>query len=150
MSELQDLYQETILDHYKRPRNFKKLEGATTTAEGFNPLCGDKLKLYLKVNGDVVEDVSFEGSGCAISTASASLMTEALKGKPVAEVHALFEKLHEVATSDPESPVDAPELGKLIVFAGVREFPTRVKCLTLAWHTLEAALQDKGETVSTE
>ena len=152
MSELRDLYQEVIFDHNRRPRNFGRLEGANRQAEGFNPLCGDKLTLYLKVNDGVVEDVSFEGLGCAISTASASLLTEALKGKTEAEAEALFRGFHEFIVSD--APEAADELGKLAVFSGVREFPARVKCASLCWHTLNAALEQRAAaappTVSTE
>lgn len=148
MSDLRDLYQEVIFDHNRRPRNFGKLEGANRQAEGFNPLCGDRLTLYLKVTQGVVDDVSFEGMGCAISTASASLLTEALKGKTEAEAEALFAGFHDFIMSD--APEAADGLGKLAVFAGVREFPARVKCATLAWHTLHAALQNIQQPVSTE
>jgi nitrogen fixation protein NifU and related proteins len=143
-----DLYQETILDHSKRPRNCHPMEDANRKAEGYNPLCGDKLKLYLKVENDVVRDVSFEGSGCAISTASASLMTEALKGKTRAEALKLLEKFHELLTTD--TPV-SQDLGKLVVFCGVRDYPARVKCATLAWHTLKSALNGAAaDPVTTE
>jgi len=142
-----DLYQEIILDHSKRPRNCHGMENANRRAEGYNPLCGDKLKLFLKMNGDIVEDASFEGSGCAISTASASLMTESLKGKTRAEATALLEKFHELLTTD--TPV-SQDLGKLVVFCGVRDYPARVKCATLAWHTLKSALENVSEPVSTE
>jgi nitrogen fixation protein NifU and related proteins len=149
MSDLNDLYQEVILDHNKRPRNYRTLEGANRRAEGFNPLCGDRLTLFLTIDGGVIRDVGFQGSGCAISKASASLMTEALKGKSVAEAEALFERFHRMVTSPPDAPVEP--LGKLSVLAGVREFPVRVKCASLAWHTLKAAVkQDKPEVVSTE
>ncbi len=150
MSDLQELYQEVILDHNRRPRNFHKMDDPTASAEGHNPLCGDRLTVYLRVKDGIVEEISFEGSGCAISTASASLMTEILKGKTLAEARDLFERLREVATADPGDPVDVRKLGKLAVFAGVREFPMRVKCATLAWHTMHAALEQKGEMVSTE
>jgi len=143
-----DLYQETILDHSKRPRNCRPMEDATRNAEGYNPLCGDKLKLYLKMEGDVVRDLSFVGSGCAISTASASLMTESLKGKTRAEALKLLEKFHELLTTDSAVSQD---LGKLVVFCGVRDYPARVKCATLAWHTLKSALTTEiAEPVSTE
>ena len=132
-----DLYQEVILDHSKRPRNCHSMDDATRRAEGYNPLCGDKLKLYLKMEGDVVKDVSFVGSGCAISTASASLMTESLKGKSRAEALKLLDQFHELLTTD--TPV-SKDLGKLVVFCGVRDYPARVKCATLAWHTLKSAL----------
>lgn len=151
MSELMDLYQEVILDHNKRPRNFGKLEGPDHYAEGDNPLCGDQLKLYLKMDGERVAQIRFEGSGCAISTAAASLMTEIVQGKTVAEIAELFEGFHELLTGDPSVTAEAgPELGKLAVFSGVREFPVRVKCATLAWHTLQASLQGEGEVVTTE
>jgi nitrogen fixation NifU-like protein len=147
MSDLNDLYQEVILDHNRRPRNFHALDGASHTAEGYNPLCGDRLTLYLKLAGGVVRDVSFEGAGCAISKASASLMTDAVKGKTVAEVQALFERFHRMVTTPPEQAVE--DLGKLSALAGVREFPVRVKCASLAWHTLKAAMADEKRT-STE
>ena len=147
MSDLSDLYQEVILDHNKRPRNFRTLETANHSAEGFNPLCGDRLHLYVRVDGDVVTDVGFQGSGCAISKASASLMTDSIKGRPVAEVRALFERFHRMVTTPPENAVE--DMGKLSVLAGVREFPVRVKCASLAWHTLKAAL-DREPLVSTE
>ena len=143
MMELRDLYQEVILDHNKSPRNFRVLAGATHRAEGFNPLCGDKITVYLEIEGGVVRSVAFQGSGCAISTASASLMTESLKGKSVAEALELFERMHELLTD--EDPPEADDLGKLAVFSGVREFPMRVKCASLAWHTLKAALSGRGE-----
>ena len=142
-----DLYQEVILDHSKRPRNCHSMDDANHKAEGYNPLCGDKLKLYLKIEDDVVKDVSFVGSGCAISTASASLMTESLKGKSRKEALKLLEKFHELLTTD--SPV-SKDLGKLVVFCGVRDYPARVKCATLAWHTLKSALtSEKTEGVVT-
>ena len=149
MTELQDLYQELILDHGRRPRNFKALDNATRSAEGYNPLCGDIVKVYVQMDGDNVKDISFEGSGCAISTASASIMTETLKGKTRGEAEKLFETFHDLVTGQ-QLPIDAPELGKLAVFSGVSEFPVRVKCATLSWHTLRAALSGEGETVSTE
>jgi len=149
MPELRDLYQEVILDHNRRPRNFGRLADANRGAEGFNPLCGDKLKLYLKLVDGVIEDVSFEGAGCAISTASASLMTEALKGKTEQEAQALFEGFHALLTTGRGADSAVP-LGKLEVLSGVHEFPVRVKCATLAWHTLHAALQDEARLVSTE
>ena len=150
MSDLRDLYQEVILDHNRKPRNFRKLDGANHHAEGFNPLCGDKVVVYLKLDGDTVADVSFEGSGCAISTASASLMTESLKGKSVAEATALFEDFHKLVTGTVSGPTGSLPLGKLAAFAGVSEFPVRVKCATLAWHTLRAALDGRADPVSTE
>jgi nitrogen fixation NifU-like protein len=142
-----DLYQETILDHSKRPRNCHPMLDATRQAEGYNPLCGDKLKLYLKMEGDFVKDVSFVGSGCAISTASASLMSESLKGKTREEALKLLDKFHELLTTDTEVSKD---LGKLVVFCGVREYPARVKCATLAWHTLKSALINVDEVATTE
>ncbi len=142
-----DLYQEIIIDHSKRPRNFHDMEDANRKAEGYNPLCGDKLKLYLRIEGDMVKDASFVGAGCAISTASASLMTESLKGKSRAEALKLLDRFHELLTTD--SPV-SQELGKLVVFCGVRDYPARVKCATLAWHTLKSALENKEEPVTTE
>jgi nitrogen fixation protein NifU and related proteins len=137
-----DLYQETILDHSKRPRNCHPMDDANRKAEGYNPLCGDKLKLFLKVDGDIVKDVSFTGSGCAISTASASLMTESLKGKTRDEALKLLDKFHELLTTDTAVSQD---LGKLVVFCGVRDYPSRVKCATLAWHTLKSALSSAPE-----
>lgn len=142
-----DLYQEIILDHSKRPRNCHAMEDATRNAEGYNPLCGDKLKLYIKMEGDVVKDASFQGSGCAISTASASLMTESLKGKTREEALKLLDKFHDLLTTD--TPV-GKDLGKLVVFCGVRDYPARVKCATLAWHTLKSALNGAADPVSTE
>ena len=149
MSELTDLYQEVILDHNKKPRNFRKLDDANRKAEGFNPLCGDQITLYLQVDeAGVIRDIGFQGSGCAISKASASLMTSLLKGKNLAEVDEMFGRFHRLVTSD---DVPDPEaLGKLAVFSGVREFPARVKCASLAWHTLRAALDAKSEKASTE
>lgn len=147
MSDLNELYQEVILDHNKRPRNFRTIEGASHHADGYNPLCGDKLSLTVKVDGDQIADVAFVGSGCAISKASASLMTDSLKGKSVAEARALFERFHRMITTPPDQPVE--DMGKLSVLAGVREFPVRVKCASLAWHTLKAALERRDST-STE
>ena len=149
MTDLQDLYQELILDHGRRPRNFKALEGATRSAEGYNPLCGDKVKVYVKMDGDIVRDVSFEGAGCAISTASASIMTETLKGKTRAQAEQLFQTFHDLVTGQ-KAQLDSPDLGKLAVFSGVSEFPIRVKCATLSWHTLRAALDGEDEVISTE
>jgi nitrogen fixation protein NifU and related proteins len=148
MSELRNLYQEVIFDHYRKPRNYHALAGANHVAHGNNPLCGDQVTVYLQVEGDVIRDVSFEGTGCAISTASASLMTDAMKGKKLDEVEHLFEEFHHMVTHDDAEP--DPALGKLEALAGVREFPARVKCATLAWHTLQAALKDRKEQVSTE
>jgi nitrogen fixation NifU-like protein len=150
MSDLRELYQEVLLDHNRRPRNFQKLEGADRTAEGYNPLCGDQVTVYLKLDGDVIREVTFQGSGCAISKSAASMMTMSLKGKTRAEAEALFQKFHQMLTGDPGKR-EAPEgLGKLAVFSGVCEFPIRVKCATLPWHTMHAALEGKGERVSTE
>jgi nitrogen fixation NifU-like protein len=149
MSELSDLYQEVILDHNRRPRNFRVIEPATARQEGYNPLCGDRLTLYLTIDGDVIKDVSFQGSGCAISKASASLMTDQVKGKTVEQARELFDRFHAMITSNPEAPAD--DLGKLNVLAGVREFPTRVKCASLAWHTMKAAVAHEGDApVTTE
>jgi nitrogen fixation NifU-like protein len=142
-----DLYQETILDHSKRPRNFHVMEDANRKAEGYNPLCGDKLRLYLRIENDIVRDASFEGSGCAISTASASLMTESLKGKTREEALKMLDRFHNLLTTDAAVTKD---LGKLVVFCGVRDYPARVKCATLAWHTLKSALSGAGETATTE
>ena len=149
MSDLQDLYQELILDHGRRPRNFRPIGGGSRSAEGYNPLCGDKVKVYVSMDGNTVEDISFEGAGCAISTASASIMTETLKGKTRAEVDELFRTFHDLVTGQ-KAQLESPELGKLAVFSGVSEFPIRVKCATLSWHTLRAALNDTDEVVSTE
>jgi nitrogen fixation NifU-like protein len=146
--DLRELYQEVIFDHYKRPRNSGTLEDASHRAEGYNPLCGDRVTIYLKVEDGIVADASFEGAGCAIATASASLMTEALKGRRLEEVEALFRRFHAMVTDAPASGPAA--LGKLEVLAGVREFPARVKCATLAWHTLNAALAHRQQPVSTE
>ena len=150
MSDVGQLYQEVILDHYKRPRNFRKLDGASRNAEGYNPLCGDKVTVYVKLEEGVVRDIGFQGSGCAISTASASMMTTSLKGKTLAEAEALFQSFHCLVTGQPDTALDRVELGKLAVFSGISEFPVRVKCATLAWHTMLAALEEKTETVSTE
>ena len=161
MSELRALYQEVILDHYKNPRNFREIDDAPRRIDGYNPLCGDKITLFLDVEGGVIQDIAFQGVGCAISTASASLMTEALKGKRVEEAEILLERFHTLLT-DHETPHDSPsngdelaslegELGKLEVLSGVREYPVRIKCATLAWHALKAALEnDDHDSVSTE
>lgn len=152
MSELRDLYQEVILDHGRRPRNFKVLDTANRKAEGYNPLCGDRFTVFLEVEGGVVKNASFQGSGCAISTASASMMTEMVKGRTEHEAQALFHTFHEMVAPAAAAPSDQPkvELGKLAVFAGVTEYPTRVKCATLAWHTLNSAIEAPGATISTE
>ncbi len=146
-AELQDLYQEVILDHNRRPRNFRALD-AGRKAEGYNPLCGDRLTVFLRVEDGTIADASFQGSGCAISKASASLMTESVKGKSVADAEALFGRFQRMITAAADGPVD--QLGKLTALAGVRQFPVRVKCASLAWHTLQAALQARDEVVSTE
>ncbi|MGH9257626.1 MAG: Fe-S cluster assembly sulfur transfer protein SufU [Vicinamibacterales bacterium] len=146
-TELQDLYQEVILDHNRRPRNFRAIENGCK-AEGFNPLCGDRITVYLNVDNGVIKDVSFLGAGCAISKASASLMTESVKGKTVEEVQALFDRFQRMVTAPAETPID--NLGKLTVLAGVRQFPVRVKCASLAWHTLRSAVDARGDVVSTE
>ena len=147
MSDLSELYQEVILDHNRRPRNFRRIEGASHHAEGYNPLCGDRVTVFLKIEGDRITDITFEGSGCAISKASASLMTDRLKGSTVAEAQDLFERFHRMVTTPSGQAVE--ELGKLSALAGVREFPVRVKCASLAWHTMKAAM-DKQDLISTE
>ena len=148
MSELRELYQDVILEHSKAPRNFRELQNANHKAEGYNPLCGDHFTVYLDVEGDKIHDVSFQGSGCAISKASASMMTQSVKGKSKEEAAKLFEQFHKLVTGQGNG--DRESLGKLAVFAGVSEFPERVKCATLAWHTLQAALEGKQESVTTE
>ena len=150
MSALRELYQEVILDHNKSPRNFRSMDNADRRVEGFNPLCGDHYTIYLKLQGDIIADVSFEGTGCAISKASASVMSAAVKGKTKAEAEEMFLIFHKLLTSDSEPAPDVEKLGKLAAFSGVSEFPARVKCATLAWHTLHAALQSNEERVSTE
>ena len=149
MSELRDLYQEVILDHNKHPHNFGELAGADRHADGFNPLCGDKLAVYVNLDGDMITDVRFEGSGCAISKASASLMTDSVKGKTLVETRELFDRFLNLVT-DGDVADDGEALGKLAVFAGVRDYPTRVKCASLAWHTLRAAVEDRRDVVTTE
>jgi nitrogen fixation NifU-like protein len=148
MSDLSELYQEVILDHNRRPRNFRELGDPSHRAEGYNPLCGDRLNLFLRVEGGIVKEATFQGSGCAISKASASLMTDSIAGQTVADVRALFERFHRMITTPPDMPVE--DLGKLSVLAGVREFPIRVKCASLAWHTLKAALDREGRTSTEE
>jgi len=150
MNDLADLYQELIIDHSNRPRNFRRLDGAVPSAEGYNPLCGDRVTVYVRMNGDIVADVGFQGEGCAISKASASLMTETIKGKTRAEVEALFSQFHDLVTGVGNPPRESEQLGKLAAFSGLRNFPARVKCGTLAWHTLRAALKHETEVVSTE
>jgi len=149
MSELSELYQQVILDHNKKPRNFHKLENANRKAEGFNPLCGDQLNVYLRLEDDQVQEVSFEGSGCAISKASASMMTQAVKGKTRQEAEALFNEFHRMATGELDEENEPNNLGRLTIFAGVRDFPARVKCATLSWHTMHAALNEQS-AVTTE
>ncbi len=149
MFELQDLYQEVIVDHNRSPRNFGRIENPDRTVEGYNPLCGDKLNLYVKFDGDRIGDVKFDGSGCAISVASASLMTEALKGRTRAEAEQVFNDFHELLTAK-EIPGNLDKLEKLAALAGVREYPTRIKCATLCWHTLHSALEGSDEAVTTE
>lgn len=149
MDELRELYQQVILDHNKNPKNFGKIAAANRTAEGYNPLCGDRIDLFLHVEDDVIKDISFQGNGCAISKSSASVMTTVLKGKPVAEAEQLFRKFQKLITGEAEA-IDVDELGKLAIFAGVREFPLRVKCAGLAWHTMVAALKNETTPVSTE
>jgi nitrogen fixation NifU-like protein len=148
MSELRELYQEVILEHSKKPRNFRALENANHKAEGYNPLCGDHFTVYLDLKDGAINDIGFQGSGCAISKASASMMTQSLKGKTATEAEELFTKFHDVVTGQAAGTEE--NLGKLAVFAGVSEFPLRVKCATLAWHALRAALQGEQEAVSTE
>jgi nitrogen fixation NifU-like protein len=151
MSDLRDLYQEVILDHNKMPRNFGTLESPSRAAHGHNPLCGDKLTLCIQLDEqERIQDIRFEGSGCAISRASASMMTESVKGRPIQEVDALYHKMHAMLTGEDEATGDGPDLGKLEVFAGVHEYPARVKCASLAWHTLDAALHRTDDTVTTE
>lgn len=149
MSELNDLYQEVILDHNKNPRNFREIETATNTADGNNPLCGDALRVYVEMDGDEVKDVAFKGSGCAISKASASMMTQAVKGKSKREAETLFGEFQKMVTGELDAEAEENSLGRLKIFAGVLEFPARVKCASLSWHTLHAALNDEQE-VSTE
>lgn len=150
MADLRDLYQEVILEHSKAPRNYRALKDSDKKAEGYNPLCGDRFTVYVQMDGDSIQDIGFQGSGCAISKASASMMTQSLKGKTKGEADELFHRFHNVVTGQPPTNGDQPELGKLTVFSGVSEFPARVKCATLAWHTLQAALEGTQDAVSTE
>ena len=150
MADLRELYQEVILDHTKNPRNYHALPDATAKADGNNPLCGDRVTVYLRMDGDRIADASFQGQGCAISKSSASIMTEAVKGKTRAEAESLFDRFHEMVTGKTGATVDSKTLGKLAVFQGVSEFPLRVKCASLAWHTLKSALERKGEVVTLE
>jgi len=150
MADLRDLYQELILEHSKAPRNYRTLANADHQAEGYNPLCGDRFTVYLHLEGDSIRDISFQGSGCAISKSSASMMTQILKGKTKEEAEKIFGCFHDLVTGHASENGDQADMGKLAVFSGVSEFPTRVKCATLAWHTLQAALEGKQEAVSTE
>jgi nitrogen fixation protein NifU and related proteins len=150
MPDLRDLYQEVILEHSKAPRNYGELATANHRADGYNPLCGDHFTVFLELEGDSIRDISFQGSGCAISKASASLMTQGVKGKTRAEAARLFDQFHKLVTGQSSASGSPAELGKLAVFSGVTEFPARVKCATLAWHTLQASLEGKQEAVSTE
>jgi nitrogen fixation protein NifU and related proteins len=150
MSDLRGLYQEVILDHSKRPHNCRAMDGADRQADGYNPLCGDRVRIYLKLEGERISDVSFQGAGCAISTASASILTDTLRGKTPAEADALFETFHDLVTGKDLGKEESSGLGKLAVFSGVSEFPARVKCATLAWHTMRSALAGGPEVVSTE
>ena len=151
MYQIADLYQQLILDHNRSPRNLRRMEQPSRSAEGYNPLCGDRVKVYLLLCGDVIEDIAFEGSGCAISTAAVSIMTQALKGRTIGYAQTLFEKFHAmVAGDEADLPAGDLNLGKLEAFAGVRQFPARVKCATLAWHTLKAALDARPDVVTTE
>jgi nitrogen fixation protein NifU and related proteins len=150
MPDLRDLYQEVILEHSKTPRNYRELQPSDHKAEGYNPLCGDRFTVYLQMDGDSIRDIAFQGSGCAISKSSASMMTQAVKGKTRAEAEELFKHFHDVVTGHNEPNGNKAELGKLAVFSGVSEFPMRVKCATLAWHTLQAALAGEQQAVSTE
>lgn len=149
MSGLSDLYQEILLEHNSKPRNFRKVDDPSRTAEGFNPLCGDQITLYLKLADSVIEDIGFQGVGCAISRASASMMTQSIKGKTLNEADVIFEAFHQMIT-EPDSAPDFESLGDLETLAGVNEYPTRIKCAILAWHTMRAALKDGGEPVTTE
>lgn len=150
MSDARALYEQVILDHNKNPRNFKAIEDADRKVEGMNPLCGDHFTVYVKLDGDTIADIGIQGAGCAIAKSSASLMTTILKGKSVAEAQQLFDRFHEMITSAPDTPLDESGLGKLVVFGGVREYPIRVKCATLAWHALVSAIGEGTEKVSTE
>jgi nitrogen fixation NifU-like protein len=150
MADLRALYQEVILDHSKHPHNFRAMPDASGSAQGYNPLCGDKVTLYVKLEGDRIADLSFQGIGCAISTASASILTQILKGKTREEADALFERFHDLVTGKGARDGNGPELGKLAVFSGISEFPVRVKCATLVWHTLRSALAGSEEVVTTE
>lgn len=152
MSDLNDLYQDLIIDHSKKPHNFRVIEHPSAKADGYNPLCGDRVTMFITLNPqdpERIQDIAFQGSGCAISTSSASVLTDMLKGKTIPEMQALFEKFHNLVTGKPISE-DGPDLGKLAMFSGVKTFPTRVKCATLAWHTVRAAIEHKNAPISTE
>jgi len=150
MADVSELYQELILDHNKRPRNYRRIEEPDRKREGYNPLCGDRVTVFLKFEGDVIKEITFEGSGCAISTASASLMTESMRGKTLAEGRELFRRFRAFVTENSADGKPAPNLGKLEAFSGIRRYPARVKCATLAWHTVNAALENHNDVVSTE
>jgi nitrogen fixation NifU-like protein len=150
MADLKDLYQEALIEHYRRPRNCRKLERPNRRAEGFNPLCGDKFTVFIEIENGILKDISFLGEGCAISIASASMMTENLKGKSEAEVMVVFELFHQLAAGNLKPPLDPAQMGELSVFAGIQQYPIRVKCATLAWHTMRAALEGGQETIATE
>jgi len=150
LDQIRDLYQEVVFDHNRNPRNFREMAESTSKIEGFNPLCGDRITLYLKVRNNIVEDISFQGSGCAISTASASIMTEIIKGKSEHEANEIFATFHQITTSQDQEEVNPDKLGKLAVLAGVRFYPARIKCATLPWHSLQAALNQENTTISTE
>lgn len=152
MAELNELYQQVILDHNKNPRNFKRLETANREQEGYNPLCGDQITLYLQMDGDLIKDVGFQGSGCAISKAAASMMTSAIKGKTKVEAEVMFDEFHRMVKGELDAETEQNHLGRLKIFSGVREYPARVKCASLSWHTLRAAIEQKGGagSVSTE
>ena len=150
MADLRDLYQDVILDHHKKPRNFHRLENANRQADGYNPLCGDKLSVFLHIENGIVKDIAFLGAGCAISTASASMMTESLKGKTESEAREIFERFNRLVNNHSDSSPDPATMGTLAVFSGVREYPVRVKCATLAWHAMRAALENTQATVATE
>ena len=150
MADLRELYQEVILDHQRKPRNFHKPDHANRHADGYNPLCGDKVSVYIQFENGIVKDIGFLGSGCAISTASASMMTESLRGKTQAEAETIFKRFHDLVTGNSSIEADAAELGKLAAFSGVREYPMRVKCASLPWHTMRAAMEERRETVATE
>ena len=149
MSGLSELYQEILLDHNSKPRNFRRVEDPSRTADGYNPLCGDQVTVYLKLSGGLIEDVAFQGVGCAISRASASMMTQSIKGKSLAEAGEIFDAFHRMVT-EPDSELDSDTLGDLETLSGVNEYPTRIKCAVLAWHTMRSALADDGDTVTTE